>query len=244
MRLEVDYGAQGRLGLLLPSGNVAAEAQFAAARPPGLSLHWTRLPLAGSSEAQLCAMADGVGEGAALLGDARVDLVAFHCTAVSTWAPEREADILARIEDAAGCPAVATSQALVAALQALGAQRIVMVSPYVEHIARREEQFFAARGLDVMASHFLGIPDPHGMLAVTPQRWAQLLEASDDSRAEAFVLSCTAIRGWEAVADAEAALGRPVISSNSAMLWHAARCLGYTAPLPVCGRLGDCASPP
>lgn len=237
----IDYGTWGRLGILLPSGNTAAEPQFSAARPEGLAIHWTRLPLTGSSEAQLRAMADGVEGGARLLRDAHVGLIAFHCTAVSTWAPELEAEILQRITAASGCDAVATSQALVSGLQALGARRIVMVSPYVEHIARREERFFAECGFDVLASHFLGIGDPHGMLAVPPLRWLDLLRASADDRADAYVLSCTAVRGWEAVDEAEAALQRPVITSNSAMLWYACRRLGHASALPSCGRLGGSA---
>lgn len=241
MELAVDYGAAGRrLGLLLPSGNIAAEAQFAAARPPGLSLHWTRLPLAGSSEAELCAMAEQVRIGASLLGDARVDLIGFHCTAVSTWDPAREDQILRDISEAAQRPAVATSQAIVAALHALGARRIVMLSPYVEHIARREERFFLDRGFDVLASRFMGIAGPHDMFAVTPAQWVDLLVAANDARADAFLLSCTAIRGWEAVFAAESALGRPVVTSNSAMLWYAARRLGLGETLAACGQLGNC----
>jgi maleate isomerase len=44
MTMVPDYGGRGRLGLLIPSGNTAAEVQFSAARPPGMALHWTRLP--------------------------------------------------------------------------------------------------------------------------------------------------------------------------------------------------------
>jgi maleate isomerase len=240
VELAADYGVLGRLGLLLPSGNIAAEAQFAAAKPPGLSLHWTRLPLAGSSESQLCAMAKQVRAGAALLSDAQVDLIAFHCTAVSTWQPEREAQILRDISEVSRRPAIATSQAIVAALHALGVRRIVMLSPYVEHIARREEVFLKERGFDVLDSQFLGIADPHDMFAVTPSRWADLLRFASDTNADAYLLSCTAIRAWEAVFAAEMALRRPVITSNSSMLWYSSRRLGYDGPLDVCGRLGAC----
>lgn len=103
-RTVIRYGWRGRLGILLPSGNVAAEPQFQAMLPDGVSLHTTRLRLTGSSDAQLQAMTDNVEEAASLLGDAGVDLILFHCTAVSTWDAEAEEPLIARIAKATGVP--------------------------------------------------------------------------------------------------------------------------------------------
>jgi maleate isomerase len=234
-----DYGSRGRLGLLVPSGNTAAEVQFAAARPRGISLHWTRLPLKGSSEAELLAMADGAESGARLLADAQVDLIAFHCTAVSTWAPQLESSLLERIGATSGKAAIATSQALTSALRVFRAQRIVMLSPYVSSIADRETTYFENLGYSVIGSHHLGINDPHGMLGVTPQAWADLAALHDRDDVDIIMISCTATRAWEAVADIEAELGKPVLTSNSAMLWLAARHLGVDEELSSCGMLGS-----
>ena len=70
-------GWRARLGMLLPSGNVAAESQFNAMLPDGVSLHTTRLKLTGSTDAELLAMTDRVEDGATLLADACVDLFSF-----------------------------------------------------------------------------------------------------------------------------------------------------------------------
>jgi|JI9StandDraft_1071089.scaffolds.fasta_scaffold63807_2 maleate isomerase len=238
MTMVPDYGGRGRLGLLIPSGNTAAEVQFSAARPPGMALHWTRLPLKGSTEAELLAMAEGAESGARLLADANVDLIAFHCTAVSTWVPELEAQLLARIEASSGKAAIATSQALTSALRVLHARRILMLSPYVDAIAQREATYFEQRGHSVVGSHNLCIGDPHGMLAVTPDAWSELAARHDRDDVDAIMISCTATRAWEAVAGIEAALRKPVLTSNSAMLWLAVRHLGLTEPLPSCGTIG------
>ena len=183
-------------------------------------------------------MSNTVEESADLLRDARVDVLAFHCTAVSTWDPSLEGRILRRIEGRRRVPAIATSQALIAALKSLGARRIVMLSPYLEHIAVREQAYFSDRGFQVIENKFLRIPDPHGMLAVTPGEWLSQLDGVRRPDAEVYVVSCTATRAFEVVTRAEALLGRPVITSNSAMLWHATRHVGIQAPLAGCGALG------
>ena len=41
----INYGTRARLGMILPSGNQAAEPQFQAMLPTGVSLHTTRLKL-------------------------------------------------------------------------------------------------------------------------------------------------------------------------------------------------------
>lgn len=234
----IDYGSRARLGVLLPSGNTAVEPQFAALSPPGLACHFTRLKLVGSTAQELLAMTEGVEAASCLLADARVGLIAFHCTAVSTWAPELEADVLRRISSSSGTPAIATSQALCEALIALRAKRIVMLSPYVEHIAQREEQFLKAKGFAVLGSRNLGVSTPAEMLDIAPEKWLSLLRSERHAQADAYLVSCTAIRAAEIVEAAERELDRPVITSNSAMLWFASRKLGICDPIRGWGRLG------
>ena len=81
----IDYGERLRLGIMVPSGNVIAEPQIHAMLPSGVAAYMTRLPLRGSSEAELIEMGRHVESGAKLLADAQVGVVVFHCTAVSTF---------------------------------------------------------------------------------------------------------------------------------------------------------------
>ena len=68
------FAARMRLGMLLPSSNPVGEPEVAAMLPPGISVHTTRLKLAGSSAEELLAMTAKVEEGASLLADAGVDI--------------------------------------------------------------------------------------------------------------------------------------------------------------------------
>lgn len=236
MTAAIDYGDRARLGVLLPSGNVVAEAEIRAMLPPGVGHHVTRLALRGSSDAELLGMLDALEPAARLLADARPNAIAFHCTAVSTFAPAMAGDITRRIEDATGLPAFSTADALLAACAALAARRVLLVTPYVAGVHRREIDFLAANGLQVTGGAWMGIDGNAEMGRLTPEA---ILRFATDAHADAdlCLLSCTAIRSAGIIAAAERALGMPVLTSNQAMVWHALRVLNVAAPVPGYGRL-------
>jgi maleate isomerase len=231
------YGWRARLGMLLPSGNVAAESQFNAMLPAGVSLHTTRLKLTGSTDAELLAMADRVEDGASLLADACVDLILFHCTAVTTWDAEMDRTLPQRITDATGLPATSTARALMAAFEALEVRRIVMVSPYIEAINARETAFLEGRQISVLKAVGLNISQAKDMISVEPGEWYRLVRANLRDEADAYFISCTAVRSLEVVADLERDIGRPVVTSNQVAAWHALRTMGVKDGLTGFGRL-------
>src|SRR5262249_26253306 len=153
----IDYGDRARLGVLLPSGNSVAEAELQAMRPPGVGLNLTRLELRGSSEPELMRMIEALEPAARLLAGARVGRIAFHFTAVSTFAPELAGAIRARIEGATALPAFATSDAILAAFAALGARKALLVTPYIEPVHAREIAFLAAHGIATAGGSCMGV---------------------------------------------------------------------------------------
>jgi maleate isomerase len=225
---KINYGTRARIGVILPSGNLAAEAELMAMMPRGVSVHITRLPLAGSQREQLLGMIEDVESAALLLKDAQPDLIVFHCTAVSTWDAGLDDAIRQRIYDSTGIPATTTAHAIVAALRTLGSQNIVLVSPYVEEINRRETDFLSLRGVRVLAACGLALSTPKEMFHVETREWIERTVAERDENAEAYFISCTAVRSLGAVAPLEEILERPVITSNQAMAWHALRNVGVT----------------
>jgi maleate isomerase len=232
-----DYGSAGRVGLLLPSVNRAAEPQLRAMLPPQVGLAVTRLKLVDASEQALLGMAAQVEGASILLADAGVDLIVFHCTAVSTYSAELEQSILRRIESASGCRAIATSQSLVNALRALDARRLVMLSPYREDVNERERHYFEANGFDVLSCKGRGCLTAPEMMAIEPGEWLAMARAEAGHGADAFVLSCTTTRAAEAVEDIEASLGIPVVTSNTAVAWSCQQALDCTRPIHGFGAL-------
>lgn len=233
----INYGTRARLGMIMPSGNQAAEPQFHAMLPAGVSLHTTRLKLTGSSEKDLLAMTERVEDAAELVADSQANLVLFHCTAVSTFSTELEASILERVRKASGLRATATSEAITAALRAVGAKRIVMLSPYEDAINRREEAYFRAAGFDIIGNAGLSKPDANAMMAVTPDEWIAMALANRNDAADAYLLSCTTVRSTDVADEIERKIGRPVVTSNTAAVWHCLRLLGIKDSIPGFGML-------
>lgn len=233
---RIRFGSRARFGMILPSANRVAEPELMELLPAGVSLHSTRVKLAGTSTAELLASAEGVGDAAALLADCAPDLIAFHCTAVSTYAPELEASIKEQIVRASGRPALATSEALIAAFRVLGIRRVVMLSPYPQALNDLEVKFLERNGVEVLSERGLDLPvTVHA--DVTPEEWFRDLMVLRNTDADGYFLGCTNIRAIPAIGAMERALGRPVVTSNQALLWHVLRSLGISDPVDGCGEL-------
>lgn len=235
----IDYGTRARIGLMVPSGNAICEAELHAMLPPGVVALITRLELRGSSEAELSKMLDRLEEAAGLLADARPGLIGFHCTAVSTFAPERAGEIPARMTRATGLPAVTTADAILAALEALGAKRILLVTPYIPAVHEREIAFLAAHGCAVVGGDMMGINTNADMAQIPPEAIAAQARGAARAApgADACFISCTAIRSAGVIEALETEIGMPVITSNQVMAWHVLRCLGLQDQPKGFGRL-------
>jgi maleate isomerase len=231
----INYGLRAKLGMMLPSSNSVAEPQIAAMLPPGVSLHTTRLRLRSGREA--LGMLEKLEDAAQLMADAAVDRLIFHCTAVSMHAPEIPAQIGARVAAITSIPLTITSEAVLAALGILGASKIVLMTPYDRATNDREVNFLRHNGIEVLAERGLGIDGGVAMAAVEPETWFRETVALRDPAAEAYFVSCTTIRSADVIEALEDALGKPVITSNQAMLWQALRETGIADPIDGFGRL-------
>lgn len=232
------YGTRARIGMLLPSVNQAAEPQIGSLLPDGVSLHTTRMKLMSSREEHVREMISDVERSATLLADADVDLIVFHCTAASMFAPGFDDAIIDRIANATGRNATSTSKACLGAFEAFGAGKITLTTPYIQETNDREVAFLESHGIEVLSETGMGIAgDGAAMLAVEPEEWRRRVNAQDEPGSDAAFISCTAVRAIEAIEAVEADIGKPAVTSNQAMLWHALRLLDIGDPVPGYGRL-------
>lgn len=234
------YSYRARIGMLLPSVNAAAEYQVQNMVPEGVTFHTTRLRLGGSTEADIMGMVENVEEGASLLADADVDLIVFHCTAASMFRPGFDDEIVERIESATGKPATSTSKAVLDAFRTLDVKRVALTSPYIQETNDREVAYLESHQITVLSETGMGISgNGNEMLGVQPGEWYRRVKAQQDAAADAYFVSCTAIRAVEVIEPLERDLDRPVVTSNQAMVWHSLKTTGVNEAKPGYGRLMD-----
>lgn len=235
---QIDYATRARLGVLVPSGNTIAEPELRAMLPRDVGLFVTRLPLRGSSETELLAMLDTLEAGTKLLADAEPDAIAFHCTAVSTFAPHMADEIRDRMGKASAIPALATADAILAALAALRARRVLLITPYIAEVHDREAAWLAAMGFQVTGGGHMGVATNGEMARIPPDSIAALVrDKARGAAADVCFVSCTAIRSGVIVEMLENEIGMPVVTSNQMLAWYALRRLGIASSPPGFGRL-------
>ena len=185
----------------------------------------------------LGAMRDGITAAASLiLAGGRLDVLAYGCT--SGTMVIREDEVFARLRAARpGIACTSPPTAALAALQALGLRRIAVLTPYTEDVNRRVIDYFTGRGLDIAAFGAFDKVSDAEIAAIAPASIVAAARALDTPDIEGIFLSCTGLRGAAVVEAIEEQLGKPVITSNQAMAWHAMRLAGYREPVQGFGRL-------
>lgn len=222
-----------RIGVLVPFTNTNLEADMALLRPDGISFHYARLGGYDRDEipdeAQMAGLgASDLDEPLALLMGVRPDVVMYGCTSATlTHGPKFDSNLASKISTLSGAVTVTAAGALVSALQAVGATRIGFASPYVAKINEDAIAFLEGSGIEtVHRSEVTDTLDNYGQGELTPQKVFDLGRAADHPDAQAIVLSCTDMRSVEIIDRLESELGKPVITSNQAMLFAALRHLG------------------
>ena len=227
-----------RAGLILPAQNTIAEQDAHRLLPAQVTVLTTRVPLRSGRPEDLAATGEEAIGAARLLATARPQVIAFHCTAASTVDPDAGDRIAERIATETGIASFATSQALLAALHALDARRIVMLTPYAQAVNDAEVRFFTHHGIEVLREVGLDLTARGLRMDEVPAgEWHERMLGLRDARAQAYFLSCTNIRAMPVVGALEAALQAPVIASNGVTLWHLMRRAGLDARIPGHGRL-------
>ena len=212
--------APHRVGLIIPSSNRMVEQEMAHRYPGDVVVHVNRLRMTGPQRVPLDQLMPRLIEAAAALADAKCDVITFHCTANSTdEGADGEARILAALKEAGAQRASSTATAIRRALDAFGARRIVLVTPYSQAVTDHEAQFFTDLGIEVLTAkgHDLGNSDAY--CAAPPSFWREKTLELRRPDADLYFVSCANISAFDVIDDLESALGKPVISSNQAVVW-------------------------
>jgi len=229
-----------RLGVIVPSVNIVVEEWYPAAVPAGVSVHFARMLMPeGSSPERIIEMdrTDGV-RAIRQLATCRPQAIAYGCTASSiVQGHEFDAHLREEIRDIAGCPGTSATHSIFTACEKLGLRRVVAISPYTAEVDAAEHRFFAEGGIETIAGAHLGISDGFRLAEPSPDRILDLALGAWEPSADGIIIACLNFRSHPIIDALEARIGKPVVTSTQAVLWHALRLAGIAAPISGHGRL-------
>jgi maleate cis-trans isomerase len=233
------YGANGRIGLIVPANNSVIEPEFWSVLPPGCAAHATRLLAKGDLTPDAIRRmerdADAALEAIAATG---VDVIAY-CDMVTTFIMEpgwNEAAV-ERFSRAAGVPCISAWTALRDALRKLGARRLAIGTPYPAAIHALVPKFFAERGFEVRTHATLDIVAMREVPTVDAERLKSFVRTLDPARCDALVLLATDLPTFGAIRELESEHGIAVLSSNQTLVWAALSVLKAPLDRVELGRL-------
>lgn len=209
-----------RVGLIVPSSNTVAEVDFYRHLPAGATLHTARMYLDEVTPEDEAVMVDEHLPGALRdLATARPDVVVFACTSAGTLRGNAgEEQLIAAIEERTA-RTISVAAAVRKAIAARAAERVGVITPYVEGLNDKIRASLEEDGLKVAGIHGMGIVANAEIGAVEPEQIAQFAsENFRDAGVDLLFVSCTNFRALEARERIQHELELPVVTSNHAAL--------------------------
>ena len=223
MSTQRDYGERGRFGLLTPQANPTVEPEFRRLAPAGTELYVARLTSRGDDpRTRLIDYLERLPETLVQYDTLRLDAVAFACTGSSyLLGARREAEILASAQATSGAPIETAAGAILKALEAIGARRILIVSPYPDWLRDAGIAFWREAGLEVAgtATVPIGRADTRGIYELQTANAASVFDGLDTRGADAVLVSGTGMPSL-GLLRARRSQDPPVISSNLCLAWR------------------------
>lgn len=234
--MSLVYAPRGLLGVLTPQANTTVEPELQILCPPGVALLTARMTsTAPDLKSRLIDYYQCLPRWIGEFANAPLGAVASACTGASYLIGAAHEDRLFEgLARDIGRPVTNSALAVVAAMRALGARRIALISPYPDWLTSCSQTYWESRDLQVVevvqletsakAFHpIYGLESHAAENGITQVR----------SKVDAVLLLGTGTPTLPALARyPQDAQGRPVISCNLALLWHALECLHGQAQSP------------
>lgn len=206
--------------------------------PDGYTVHSARMRMRNVTAEELKKMDEDSLKAAVELSDAKVSAIGYGCTiAIMSREVGYDEIVRRRIEGEVGIPTIISATAVLAALQALGARKVVIATPYVEDLTMAEVDFVKKYGFEVPDSRGLGIESNTEVGNLNDSVAADLVRQLNYQSADAVLISCAQMPSASVICDLEKQIAKPVVSTNTATLWAILQKLKVNTTIRGYGRI-------
>ncbi|RED43395.1 maleate cis-trans isomerase family protein [Aestuariispira insulae] len=235
-----DIAPGGRVGLLALATDLNSETDLRRIFPSGIEIFTNRVTNANPvTMDNLRAMSGDITRAAAgILPGYGVDVVIYGCTSGTVAIGEAQLEKLIR----AAHPDTPSTNPITAtrnALRAFGAKKISILTPYTRAVNETMLAHFLNEGFEVLSIEGFGLDKDLDMTCLPAQAIHNAAIKACRDEADLLFISCTALRSATAIEALEQKLGKPVVTSNQAIVWHALQLMESPARVEGFGRLFD-----
>jgi maleate isomerase len=239
-------GYRAKFATIVPSTNTVVEHDFNQMRPHGITIHTGRMYIENPRMDSNTAFEELLGQIRSSIATAirdvmtcQPDYLVMGMSAETFWGGvEGNTSFEERVRKMSGGLGVSTgASACRDALNAYGARRVAIMSPYQPVADENVIRFFSEAGFDVLGFTGLRCPTATSIAEVPEARCRDELAKLDGPDVDAIVQVGTNLSMVRLADAAERWLGKPVIAINAATLWHALRANGFTDRVDGAGAL-------
>ncbi len=232
--MSVEYAPKGLVGVLTPQANTTVEPEYSILTPPGYAFVNARmLSPHPTIEARLLDYFANVDAFSRQFANAPIGALAFACTGTSYLAGRKAEDrALDGLSRSLKIPAVSAATAVVMALNALGAKRIGLVSPYEGQLDAACTPYWESRGFDIAAKTSAARPGDnfHPIYSLPSGAARQALDEMTDPELDAIVMLGTGMPTLAPIAQTPFRGRAPVLSCMFCLIWAGVTLLDGAPP--------------
>jgi maleate isomerase len=233
-----DIAPGGRIGLLALATDYNSETDLRRILPDGVDLFTNRVLNANPLTIEnLQAMSGDITRAASgILPGLGVDVMIYGCTSGTAAIGGDKIQQLINASQP-GIPSTNPIAATSAALRALDATKISVLTPYSKSVNAALGNSFQDEGFEILNIDGFGLVDDIVMTGLPASALFDAAVQICDEQADALFISCTALRSSGIVEALEQKLGLPVVTSNQALVWHCLQLLNNTSEITGFGQL-------
>ncbi|TFY97473.1 Asp/Glu racemase [Ramlibacter rhizophilus] len=240
-----------RIGQIVPSSNTTMETEIPAmlrAReaiaPERFSFHSARMRMKNVTKEELAKMDGDSGRCALELSDANVDVLGYAClVAIMSMGrgyhrtSEQKLHALT-VENGHPAPVVTSAGALIEGLQALGARKVAVLTPYMKPLTALVVDYIEHEGIEVLDAVSLEIANNLAVGARDPHAPIELSKKLNTANCDAVVLSaCVQMPSLPSIQPVQDRIGLPVVSAAVCTVHSMLRSLSLDPVVPNAGAL-------